>query len=94
MIDAAYIAGWNCLQLLNETMAGNSRLIIFTDFSGLFILVALCYGINKGDLSELAEKARLIAFVDIGYTTLQASIVAFNKVKSKVSTCLDDQRFN
>ncbi|CAF2049140.1 unnamed protein product [Rotaria magnacalcarata] len=73
MLDAAQIAGWNCLRLLNETTA-----------------VALCYGIYKADLPEQTEKPRLVAFVDMGYTTLQASIVAFNKGKLKmVATACD-----
>ena len=48
------------------------------------ILVALCYGIYKGDLPEQTEKPRLVAFVDMGHTALQASIVALNKGKLKV----------
>jgi heat shock protein len=50
----------------------------------LFILVALCYGIYKADLPEPTEKPRLVAFVDMGYTSLQASVVALNKGKLKV----------
>jgi heat shock protein len=51
----------------------------------LFInLVALCYGIYKADLPEQTEKPRIVAFVDLGYTALQASIVALNKGKLKV----------
>ena len=49
-----------------------------------FVLVALCYGIYKADLPEQADKPRLVAFVDMGYTSIQASIVAFNKGKLKV----------
>jgi heat shock protein 4 len=73
MLDAAQIAGWNCLRLLNETTA-----------------VALCYGIYKADLPEPTEKPRLVAFVDMGYTSLQASVVALNKGKLKmVATAFD-----
>ncbi|CAF1014244.1 unnamed protein product [Adineta steineri] len=73
MLDAAYIAGWNCLRLLNETTA-----------------VALCYGIYKGDLPEQSEKPRIVAFVDLGYSALQASIVALNKGKLKmIATAFD-----
>ena len=73
MLDAAQIAGWNCLRLLNETTA-----------------VALCYGIYKADLPEPTDKPRLVAFVDMGYTSLQASIVAFNKGKLKmIATAFD-----
>jgi heat shock protein len=49
-----------------------------------FCLVALCYGIYKPDLPEPTEKPRLVAFVDMGYTSLQASVVALNKGKLKV----------
>lgn len=53
-------------------------------------LVALCYGIYKADLPEQTEKPRLVAFVDMGYTALQASVVAFNKGKLKmVATSFD-----
>ncbi|CAF1388679.1 unnamed protein product [Adineta ricciae] len=73
MLEAAHIAGWNCLRLINETTA-----------------VALCYGIYKGDLPEQTEKPRLVAFVDMGHTALQASIVALNKGKLKmIATAFD-----
>jgi heat shock protein len=52
--------------------------ILFVD------LVALCYGFYKPDLPEQTEKPCLIAFFDMGYTSLQASIVALNKGKLKV----------
>ncbi|CAF1152130.1 unnamed protein product [Adineta steineri] len=52
--------------------------------------VALGYGIYKADLPEPADKPRLVAFVDMGYTSLQASVVAFNKGKLKmVATACD-----
>jgi molecular chaperone DnaK (HSP70) len=54
----------------------------------LLYLVALCYGIYKADLPEQTEKPRLVAFVDVGYTALQASIVALNKGKLKVRILL------
>ena len=82
MLDAAQIAGWNCLRLLNETTAGQCS--HSTSHLDLLNLVALCYGIYKADLPEPAEKPRLVAFVDMGYTSLQASVVAFNKGKLKV----------
>ena len=65
----------------------NEKKIILTLF---FILVALCYGIYKADLPEPADKPRLVAFVDMGYTSLQASVVAFNKGKLKVNKELFD----
>ncbi|CAF3577755.1 unnamed protein product [Rotaria sp. Silwood1] len=52
--------------------------------------VALCYGIYKGDLPEQNEKPRLVAFIDMGYTSLQTSVVALNKGKLKmVATSFD-----
>lgn len=54
--------------------------------------VALSYGIYKPDLPEQTEKPRLVAFVDMGYTSLQASIVAFNKGKLKVSANKETSR--
>lgn len=54
------------------------KLILF------FNLVALCYGFYKADLPEQTEKSRLVAFFDLGYASLQASIVALNKGKLKV----------
>ena len=84
MLDASQIAGWNCLRLLNETTAGTSPVQFSRRHPGSFVLVALCYGIYKADLPEQTDKPRLVAFVDMGYTSLQASIVAFNKGKLKV----------
>ncbi|CAF1349094.1 unnamed protein product [Adineta steineri] len=56
----------------------------------LVIFFALGYGIYKADLPEPADKPRLVAFVDMGYTSLQASVVAFNKGKLKmVATACD-----
>ena len=52
----------------------------------IFCLVALCYGFYKADLPEQTEKPRLIAFFDLGYTSLQASIAALNKGKLKVNS--------
>lgn len=52
----------------------------------IFCLVALCYGFYKADLPEQTEKARLVAFFDLGYTSLQTSIAALNKGKLKVNT--------
>jgi heat shock protein len=50
----------------------------------LIHLVALCYGFYKADLPEQTEKPRLVAFFDLGYTSLQASVVALNKGKLRV----------
>ena len=86
MLDAAYIADWKCLRLLNESTAGKTERRCFHFYTCVFRPVALCYGIYKDDLPDLNEKARLIAFVDMGYTSLQASVAAFNKGKLKVKT--------
>ena len=88
MLDAAFIADWKCLRLLNETTAGKTIdivvVVVFLTSYQICCLVALSYGIYKDDLPDVNEKSRLIAFVDMGYTSLQASIVAFNKGKLKV----------
>jgi molecular chaperone DnaK (HSP70) len=46
--------------------------------------VALNYGLYNTNLPEVNEKSSLVAFVDMGYTQTQASVVAFNKGKLKV----------
>ncbi|XP_022701321.1 heat shock 70 kDa protein 4-like [Varroa jacobsoni] len=50
--------------------------------------VALSYGFYKNDLPE--DKMRLIAFVDMGHSALQASIVGFSKDKLKMLSCETD----
>ncbi|XP_015200454.2 heat shock 70 kDa protein 4L isoform X1 [Lepisosteus oculatus] len=67
VIDAAQIAGLNCLRLINDTTA-----------------VALAYGIYKQDLPTPEEKPRNVVFVDIGHSSYQVNIAAFNKGKLKV----------
>jgi hypothetical protein len=64
----------------------NTIFSIYNDPSNneIFHLVALCYGFYKTDLPEPTEKPRLVAFFDMGYTSLQASVVALNKDKLKV----------
>ncbi|EIN11202.1 heat shock protein 70 [Punctularia strigosozonata HHB-11173 SS5] len=61
MLDAAAIAGLNCLRLINDYAA-----------------VALGYGITKADLPE-PENPRHVVFVDVGHSSLSASVVAFSK---------------
>ncbi|TKS65693.1 Heat shock 70 kDa protein 4L Heat shock 70-related protein APG-1 [Collichthys lucidus] len=46
--------------------------------------VALAYGIYKQDLPTLEERPRNVVFVDMGHSSFQVSITAFNKGKLKV----------
>uniref|UniRef100_A0A8C5AXD9 Heat shock protein 4 like n=1 Tax=Gadus morhua TaxID=8049 RepID=A0A8C5AXD9_GADMO len=46
--------------------------------------VALAYGIYKQDLPSAEEKPRNVVFVDLGHSSYQVSITAFNKGKLKV----------
>uniref|UniRef100_A0A915Q5H5 Uncharacterized protein n=1 Tax=Setaria digitata TaxID=48799 RepID=A0A915Q5H5_9BILA len=46
--------------------------------------VALAYGIYKQDLPPENEPARIVAFVDIGHSSAQAVLVAYNKGKLTV----------
>ncbi|KAK0143342.1 Heat shock protein 4L [Merluccius polli] len=46
--------------------------------------VALAYGIYKQDLPTAEEKPRNVVFVDLGHSSYQVSIAAFNKGKLKV----------
>lgn len=50
--------------------------------------VALSYGFYKHDLPE--EKPRIVAFVDVGQSALQVSLVAFNKDRLKMLACETD----
>ena len=47
--------------------------------------MALAYGIYKQDLPSSEEKPRNVVFVDLGHSSYQVSITAFNKGKLKVS---------
>lgn len=67
MMDAAQIAGVNCLKLMNDTTA-----------------VALTYGLYNSNLPELTEKPHTVVFVDMGYTQLQVSAVAYHKGKLRM----------
>lgn len=52
--------------------------------------VALAYGIYKQDLPTTEEKPRNVVFVDMGHSSYQVSVTAFNKGKLKVlSTAFD-----
>lgn len=46
--------------------------------------VSLAYGIYKQDLPGENEKSRNVVFVDMGYSSLQVALTAFNKGKLKV----------
>lgn len=48
-------------------------------------IVALAYGIYKQDLPTPEERPRNVVFVDMGHSSFQVSITAFNKGKLKVS---------
>lgn len=46
--------------------------------------IALTYGLYHTNLPEVNEKPHVVVFVDMGYTHLQATAVAFNKGKLRV----------
>jgi len=46
--------------------------------------IALTYGLYHPTLPEVTDKPHIVVFVDMGYTQLQASAVAFNKGKLRV----------
>uniref|UniRef100_A0A673SLD9 Heat shock 70 kDa protein 4 n=1 Tax=Suricata suricatta TaxID=37032 RepID=A0A673SLD9_SURSU len=46
--------------------------------------VALAYGIYKQDLPALEEKPRNVVFIDMGHSSYQVSVCAFNRGKLKV----------
>lgn len=48
-------------------------------------IVALAYGIYKQDLPTPEEKPRNVVFVDMGHSSFQVSVTAFNKGKLKVN---------
>lgn len=52
--------------------------------------IALAYGIYKQDLPEEDAKSRNVVFLDIGHSSTQASLVAFNRGKLQmVNTSYD-----
>ena len=51
---------------------------------------ALAYGIYKQDLPEEKEKSRNVVFVNMGYTSLQVCVCAFNKGKLKMLAVSSD----
>ncbi|XP_062514689.1 heat shock 70 kDa protein 4-like [Corticium candelabrum] len=54
---------------------------------------ALAYGIYKQDLPEASEKPRHVVFVDVGDSSLQVAVCAFNKGKLKVLATAADPSF-
>lgn len=54
---------------------------------------AVSYGVFKTDLPEGEEKARNVAFVDIGHSTYTCSIIAFKKGELKVLGTAYDKHF-
>ncbi|VDM97056.1 unnamed protein product [Thelazia callipaeda] len=58
-------------------IAGLNCLQIFNETTA----VALAYGIYKQDLPAENESPRIVAFVDIGHSAAQATLVAYNKSK-------------
>jgi molecular chaperone DnaK (HSP70) len=74
------------------TDAERRALIDASQIAGLNVLrlmnettaVALNYGLYNSSLPDVNEKPHVVTFVDIGYTQMQASIVAFNKGKLRV----------
>lgn len=67
-------------------IAGLNCLKIMSDTTA----AALSYGIYKQDLPAETEKARNVVFVDLGYSSLQTSVVSFNKGKLKVLSLASD----
>uniref|UniRef100_A0A672IMG3 Heat shock 70 kDa protein 4L-like n=1 Tax=Salarias fasciatus TaxID=181472 RepID=A0A672IMG3_SALFA len=67
-------------------IAGLNCLRLITDTTA----VALAYGIYKQDLPTPEERPRNVVFVDMGHSSFQVAITAFNKGKLKVlSTAFD-----
>lgn len=63
-----------------SAIAGLNCLRLFNDTTA----AALAYGIYKQDLPAENEKARNVAFVSMGYTSLQVAICSFQKGKLTV----------
>ena len=61
--------------------------------------VALSYGLYHNNLPDVNEKPHTVAFVDMGYSHLQVSVVAYNKGKLRVmatnfDNCLGGRDFD
>ncbi|XP_033100323.1 97 kDa heat shock protein-like [Anneissia japonica] len=66
--------------LTASSIAGLNCMKVMNDSTA----VSLAYGIYKQDLPAPEEKPRNVVFVDMGNSSLQASVCAFNKGKLKV----------
>lgn len=66
-----------------SAIAGLNCLRLFNDTTA----AALAYGIYKQDLPAENEKARNVVFVDMGYSSFQVAICAFQKGKLAVRLC-------
>jgi len=73
--------------LAAATAAGLNVLRLFNETAA----TALAYGIYKQDLPAPEEPPRNVVFVDVGYSALQVSAVAFNKGKLKVLATTFDE---
>ncbi|KAG5462586.1 MAG: heat shock protein 70 family, partial [Olpidium bornovanus] len=99
IIDAADIAGLNCLRVMNDSTACNilslgRRVLQYGPYcllASFFELAALGYGITKADLPE--EKARHVMFVDIGHSNCSVAVVAFKKGELTVKSTVWDRDF-
>ena len=58
--------------------------LCISSFPWNFSSGALAYGIYKQDLPAEEEPPRHVVFVDLGYTSLQVALCAFNKGKVEV----------
>ncbi|XP_071951442.1 97 kDa heat shock protein-like [Antedon mediterranea] len=72
--------------LTASSIAGLNCMKVMNDSTA----VSLAYGIYKQDLPTPEEKPRNVVFVDMGNSSLQTSVCAFNKGKLRVlATCSD-----
>ncbi|XP_038055584.1 97 kDa heat shock protein-like [Patiria miniata] len=69
-----------------STVAGLNCLRIINDTTS----AALAYGIYKQDLPAPEEKPRVVVFVDMGQSSLQVAVSAFNKGKLKILNVASD----
>ncbi|XP_033097617.1 97 kDa heat shock protein-like [Anneissia japonica] len=72
--------------LTASSIAGLNCMKVMNDSTA----VSLAYGIYKQDLPAPEEKPRNVVFVDMGNSSLQASVCAFNKGKLKVLATSSD----
>lgn len=70
-------------------IAGLNCLKVMSDTTA----VSLAYGIYKQDLPAENEKSRNVVFVDVGHSSIQTCVAAFNKGKLKVLSVASDSTF-